>query len=227
MLRVVVASTVLLLVTACGGGSSGSGSGSKGDDEIDASKPGMSNHAKVIDASDAIAETSFAQDDDYLNVVAILDNPIDDPEYGHEVDVAFKLLDADGKVVGKVTGYSAFSWAGQRLAVTAQVDDAPRVARVRATAKLRVDSDPAASPVKPARGSIVGHFAELTVVNPRKEPLTPFEVVVVCRDKKGRINAVGSEDVDQVPAGGKAKISAGVVGSETSDDCVGYPGVGI
>jgi hypothetical protein len=225
MLRVVVASTVLLLVTACGGG--GSGSGSKGDDELDASKPGKSKLAKVIDASDAIAETGFAQDDDYLNAVAILDNPIDDPGYGHEVDVAFQLLDADGKVVGKVTGYSAFAWAGQRLAVMVQVDDAPRVASVRATAKLRVDSDPEASPVKPARGRIVDDFAELTIVNSREKPLTPFELVVVCRDKKGRINAVGSEDVDGAPASGKAKISAAVVGSETSDDCLGYPGVGI
>lgn len=224
MLRVALASTALLFLTACGG--SDGGDGGSGDDEIDASQPGMSKHAKTIDATDAIVEAGFAQDDTYVNTVAIVDNPLDDPEYGHEIDVTFELLDKDGKVIAKDTAYGAFAWVGQRSALTAQLETTERVAKVTATAKLRVASDPAASPVEPARGRVgADGFGELTIHNPRDEPLKGFEVVVVCRDARKAITGVGSEDVlDAVPAGADKKVEISVVGVGPAD-CVGYPGL--
>lgn len=223
MSRIAVASTALFLLTACGGGDSGGGGGG-GDDEIDVSLPGMSKYAKVIDATEAIVESGFAQDENYVNTVAIVDNPLDDPEYGHEIDVEFTLLDRDGKVIGTETAYGAVAWVGQRTALTAQSETSERVARVTATAKLRVASDPVSTPVKPARGRVdADGFGELTITNPRKEPLKGFQLVVVCRDAKKAITGVGSEDVlDAVPAGAVGKVSVSVVGVGPAA-CVGYP----
>lgn len=225
MIRITVASLAVFLLAACGGGDGG-GSDS-GDDDIDPSQPGMSRYAKVIDASDAILETGFAQDEDYVNAVAILENPLDDPKHGHEVDVAFELVDAEGKVIGSETAHGAFAWVGQRTALTVQLETSERVASVTATAKLRVASDPKGTPVEPAEGRLSDGFAELTLHNPRREPLHGFELVVVCRDGKKAISGVGSEDVDdRVPAGAEGKFSVPIVGVGPSG-CVGYPGVGI
>lgn len=209
--RIVLGTLATAVLTACGGPDP-----DVMDRQQSTVEPNDADSSETTTAQGTILESGLGQSDQYVWVMALVQNKSD--HAGQTVTVNFNVKDSSGKLVGSGSQVAAFNWVGQTLPVATQIDLGERVkaAEVEATVLVEddgtfddqvVDKDWGTFPGKVYRQ--YGNWgAKFQIMNPTSEALTGAAVEVVCRNASGRIIGGSSTYPDLIPPSGETLVDA-------------------
>lgn len=208
-------------------------------DKVDqqSSEDGFSSPAADDKPTGSLLETGFGQRDEYVWVVALVENTSD--KVGQTVTVQFNVKDAAGELLKSESQVEHFSRPSQKMPVGTQVDlpRGKKAAKVEAT--LLVEDNGAFStepfpeiktgPVQIVKSEYgTGEYdARFEVTNPQAEPLKSPRVDVVCHDAAKKIIGGGFTFPELIPPSGKAAVEVSTITTVKPASCVAYASPGV
>ncbi|WP_207085104.1 hypothetical protein [Nocardioides sp. S5] len=217
-----LATSALLLLTACGGSDSSdsrtdsaTGSAASGDETSDSSA-----------GSVEVVETGFGQRDEYVQGIAVVTaGPV-----GEFVTVSMNFLDESGQVVATEEQVENVAREGDELVlpVWLSLDDPKvKIASVEATASISdygsAEEDyPDLGTYETTEITQDGYTAKFRLINPTDETVESARVGVVCYNAGGDIIGGGSDYPDLWPANGEIVVEASITTSGKPAKCIAH-----
>jgi hypothetical protein len=197
---------------------------SGGDDDVAPPQP------RSTDPNDQgrIVQSGFGQRDQFVWATAVVENEAD--HGGQTATVKFRVLDADGQVIGTAEESWTFSWTAQQLAIGAQVtlDVGQEAASVEPTLTVTDDNPRPVSPPlgaaqsQPVKNDSGGYTASFTVTNPTDLLLQAPMVGVVCYTAAGDISGGGVTYAPTIDPGTSVEVEPSVIVSPDTSVCTAY-----
>ncbi|MEH1095418.1 hypothetical protein [Micromonospora sp. CPCC 205739] len=183
----------------------------------------------------SLSETGFGQRDNYVSLIAIVQNTSDN--VGQTVTVQFNVKDANGELLASESQVEHFSRPGQKFPVQtqAEVPKGKKVAKVEATLLVEDKGTFSSEPfpeIKTGPVTVVkseygdGFTAKVEVINPKTEPLKSPKVDVVCYDAAKKIIGGSFTYPDMIPPSGKALAEVDPLMTGKPASCVAYASPG-
>lgn len=212
---VAAASAAALLLTACGGNDSGSGSDSAGSDTGDkiastGATPDQSDEGPAAE----IVDYAFTQDGEYIKGIALVRANSEDA-VGKFVTLSYNVLDAGGQILATEEQIETFSWVGQEVGFPffVSLDATPKAKAASVDPALSVGDDSfgeeydAELPVLDAQSVLKdkygnGYTVSFGFTNETSEALEGLRVAAVCFNKAGKI--IGGDTTYPDAAPGRA-----------------------
>ena len=175
-----------------------------------------------------IVQSGFGQREQFVWVTALVEN--DSDHGGQTATVAFKVLDADGAVIGRATEHWTFSWTSQVVAIGTQVQlkVGQEAASVEPTLTIKDDDPRPSTPqvptvqVRPKQQTGGAYTARVRVTNPTELVLQRAMVGMACFTGTGEISGGGVAYSASIDPGKSVEVEPGLLIGPDTETCTAY-----